>query len=396
MANRALRLAWIRRKGFILNCFLPGLTTDEGLALEVAKYNWNQLGKVGETFLSDKQFVLKAVELDGRNIRHIRGTRLRTDFEVLTVAVANYYNRYDIDKAAELLKHPYPSSSEVKDTMHPRNRLSIPAMKVGFRDFCDIDQLKEIFIRKLKLHKFYLLDFLRGIAIPSSQLTTTGSGRNQPVSRSNLTMLDRGEETSEAFKRLIGEYLAVPIGKEVTFIRKALDNINRPNNYYPIGSPTLSSEDLRTEREREVLGVELPLFPRGRRQHLRLFNNNNDINNFAVVSERAVVPRQNVARGRLRLERHINPLRQDDGHQIPNPNLRRNVAAPPRRDQAPAQGQRWPRRALNILFGGNPNPPVAIPPPPVQIVDQPLLENARLRMDDIDIDAHDDGEDMAL
>merc|ERR1740117_1983644 len=106
--------------------------------------------------------------------------------------------------------------------------LTIASMGRAFH-FLDIDQLKAKTIRKLELHDTFVLEFLRGIAIDSSSPLSPRRGpRGPPALRSQLTMLDRGVETSEAFKRLIAEYLAVPLGKELTLIRKALVNINRP------------------------------------------------------------------------------------------------------------------------------------------------------------------------
>lgn len=258
-ANRDLRVAWIRRKGNVLPCFLPGITTDETLALEVAKHTWKQFHKIGDAFLNDKQFVIKALKLDGRCIKHVKAN-LKTDYEVLTVAVANYYNRYDYEMAvadaAEAAarrknKNTQDDDSSIKET----TPLIIASLPMAFRGFCDINQLKEIIVQKLRLYDFYLLSFLRGIAISSP--------RGPPALRSTLTMLDRGVETSEAFKRLIAEYLSVPVGKELTLIRKALVNINRPA---PNGDPKTKDDDNQLSHIRDVV-------------HRRLQGRNNDDDN---------------------------------------------------------------------------------------------------------------------
>ena len=70
---------------------------------------------------------------------------------------------------------------------------------------------------KMDLHKTFLNDFLRGIAIVTPHVP--------PRRRSHLPMLDRGVETSQAFKQLIAEYLGVPVGKELTLLRTAWDNL---------------------------------------------------------------------------------------------------------------------------------------------------------------------------
>jgi hypothetical protein len=224
-----LRVAWIRRKGNILLCFYPGITTDETLALEVARHTWTQLHKVGEAFLTDKQFVMKALELDGRCIKHVP-VELITEFDVLTVAAANYYTRYDYEvAAAAAMKKKKRTEDDSSSTDSSTDQmLTIASMGRAFQ-FLDIDQLKAKIIRKLELHDTFVLEFLRGIAIDSSSPPSPRRGpRGPPALRSQLTMLDRGVETSEAFKRLIAEYLAVPLGKDLTSLRKALVNIKRP------------------------------------------------------------------------------------------------------------------------------------------------------------------------
>jgi hypothetical protein len=223
-----LRVAWICRKGNILLCFHPGITTDEALALEVARHTWTQLYKVGNAFLNDKQFVMKALELDGRCIKHVPA-ELKNKFDVLTVAAANYYTRYDYEvAAATAMKKKKRTEDDSSSTDSSTDQmLTIASMGRAFH-FLDIDQLKAKIIRKLELHDTFVLEFLRGIAIDSSSPLSPRRGpRGPPALRSQLTMLDRGVETSEAFKRLIAEYLAVPLGKELTSLRNALVNIER-------------------------------------------------------------------------------------------------------------------------------------------------------------------------
>ena len=223
-----MRVAWIRRKGNILLCFYPGITTDEALALEVARHTWTQLYKVGDAFLNDKQFVMKALELDGRCIKHVPA-ELKNKFDVLTVAAANYYTRYDYEvAAATAMKKKKRTEDDSSSTDSSTDQmLTIASMGRAFH-FLDIDQLKAKIIRKLELHDTFVLEFLRGIAIDSSSPLSPRRGpRGPPALRSQLTMLDRGVETSEAFKRLIAEYLAVPLGKELTSLRNALVNIER-------------------------------------------------------------------------------------------------------------------------------------------------------------------------
>ena len=81
---------------------------------------------------------------------------------------------------------------------------------------------------KMDLHKTFVNDFLRGIAIVTPHVP--------PPRRSHLPMLDRGVETSQAFKQLIAEYLGVPVGKKLTLLRTAWDNLESLGSSPPASS----------------------------------------------------------------------------------------------------------------------------------------------------------------
>eukprot|EP00532_Pseudo-nitzschia_australis_P001573 CAMPEP_0168195052 /NCGR_PEP_ID=MMETSP0139_2-20121125/19611_1 /TAXON_ID=44445 /ORGANISM="Pseudo-nitzschia australis, Strain 10249 10 AB" /LENGTH=1022 /DNA_ID=CAMNT_0008118803 /DNA_START=15 /DNA_END=3083 /DNA_ORIENTATION=- len=193
IANRALRSAWIRRDGFLMRCFFPGLYTDQEMALEVAKYTPAQFGRLGGQFLNDREFTIKALEQNGQCVEYI-SPYMKEEFEIITTAAANYYN--EIDKCSP-----------------PAKGLKGKSMMEVFEEICDLHDTKQKIHQKIELHDVFVMGFLRGIAIP--------------IEGSNLAMLDRGVETSEAFKRSIADYLAVPFAKEVTRLRKALANIER-------------------------------------------------------------------------------------------------------------------------------------------------------------------------
>lgn len=316
-----MRVAWIRRKGNILQCFHPGITTDETLALEVAKHTWTQLHKVGEAFLTDKQFVMKALELDGRCIKHVPA-ELITEFDVLTVAAANYYTRYDyeIAAAAAVKKKKRAQDDSSSTDSSTDEMLTIASMGRAF-PFLDIYQLKAKIIRKLELHDTFVLEFLRGIAIDSSSSPSPRRGpRGPPALRSQLTMLDRGVETSEAFKRLIAEYLAVPLGKELTSLRSALVNIKRPApngdaNDHANSQATIPPLFNRFNRRRapmparENAAVHLP--PRQFQLPLRNDDNGNN-NGDQQAAPRLTGPQQREleAQAQERQGRRIRPLRR--------------------------------------------------------------------------------------
>jgi hypothetical protein len=196
--NRDVCLAWIQRGGRVLEAFERLLRSDAELALEVAKYNWSEFHKIGDTFLSDRDFMLQALTRDGRVLR-FAAPPLRQDFEILVMAVAHHYTNHA------------PSD-------HPH----VPSVASTFAGICNLQDLEQQIQAQLQLHQTFLLDFLRGIAIVTPHIP--------PPRRSQLPMLDRGVETSQAFKRLISEYLGVPIGPRLKLLRLAYANLQAPSS----------------------------------------------------------------------------------------------------------------------------------------------------------------------
>jgi hypothetical protein len=200
-SNRNLGTAWIRRGGRVLDSLEIQLRHDRQLGLEVARHNWSEFYKVGEILLRDREFMLEALEQDGRVIR-FASADLTQDVDVLITAVAHHPalpTHGNNDRSALLY------SSTLSST---------------FSGICNLAELKEQIQSKLNLHSSFLLDFLRGIAISPHPNVA-------PNLRSQLPMLDRGVETSQAFKELIGDYLGVPTGRDLRLLRKALGNLQQ-------------------------------------------------------------------------------------------------------------------------------------------------------------------------
>jgi hypothetical protein len=176
--NRDICLAWIKRGGRVLDAFERTLARDEELSLALAGYNWSEFHKVGDILCARRDFMKLAVDRDGRVLR-FASEPIRKDFSILVQAVANH-----------------------KETL----------------GVCGVDpaQFQKTLEEKMYLQQTFLNDFLRGIAVSRPHVP--------PARRSHLPMLDRGVETSQAFKQLIAEYLGVPVGRELTNLRKALTN----------------------------------------------------------------------------------------------------------------------------------------------------------------------------
>lgn len=196
--NRHVCLAWIQRGGRVLEAFERLLRGDAELALQVAKHNWSEFHKVGENLLSDRGFMLEALQQDGRVLR-FAAPPLRQDFEILVMAIAHHYTNH----APSDIPHVAPVATT-------------------FAGICNLQELQKQIQTQLDLQKTFLCDFLRGVAICTPHIP--------PPRRSPLNMLDRGVETSQAFKELIAEYLGVPIGPRLKLLRKAHDNLkNSPS-----------------------------------------------------------------------------------------------------------------------------------------------------------------------
>jgi hypothetical protein len=219
-AHRDVCVAWMQRGGPVLKPFKRLLRVDVDLALLLAQYNWSEFHKVGDVFLSDRAFLLQALQKDGRVLR-FAAPPLRQEFDLLVMAVAHHppptttttttnatttitadphpqhRNNHNHNNHASLLL-PLPVNASVQSTLH---------------GICTVPELQRQIQQQLELHNSFVLDFLRGIAIVAPHIP--------PAHRSALHMLDRGVETAQALKRLIAEYLGVPVADQLQLLRQA-------------------------------------------------------------------------------------------------------------------------------------------------------------------------------
>jgi Domain of unknown function (DUF4116) len=188
--NRDVAIAWIRRTGGTLDAFDALLQTDEEMCMEVAEHAWRDFGRVGEALRSNVAFMTRAVDVNGRVLRYA-SREIRQDLDLAVRAIAS---------------HPDALGSSAAE---------------GTALFgIDCNAVRDHVQSKLDLHTTFVRDFLRGIAITKPHLP--------PARRSQLTMLDRGVETSEAFKQLIAEFLGVPVGANLKIMRIAMRNLTSP------------------------------------------------------------------------------------------------------------------------------------------------------------------------
>jgi hypothetical protein len=300
--QRCVCLEWIRRGGRIMEAIERQLDTE--LSLAIAEHNWSEFHKCGETLLGDKDFILQAVQRDGRVLR-FASREIQQDFWVVAQAVANH-----------------------KDSLPLPHGMSLSEFSTALQ-------------QKLDLQKTFMIYFLRGIAIPSPTIA--------PALRSPLNLLDKGQETSEALKKLIAEYLGVPIGAQLKLLRTAQNVLNSPRVHRE------ESETLLLETATRFAARDAPL------NRARLF-----------LMRRARQEQQRQGQQQAQLQAH----------------------PPQRQPGLPAAGERMNIRVMPLVAAARPVRPIrrgARLPRPVQ---EPVA--AAMMLDDIDSDGDDSIEDIIM
>jgi hypothetical protein len=181
--NREIVMAWIRRGCRVLPAFEAMVAEDEQVALEIAEHSWREFAKVGNGLKANVEFMTKAVDTNGRVLR-FSAPSIRDDLNLVVRAVASH-----------------------ADALVPSIRVDKATLTQHVQD-------------KLELHKTFVNEFLRGIAVPTPHIP--------PSRRSQLPMLDRGVETSQAFKQLIAAFLGVPVGDDLRIMRTCYKNLTDP------------------------------------------------------------------------------------------------------------------------------------------------------------------------
>ena len=187
--TKPVAIAWIQRGNRCMNHF-TGFYDDPEFALEVAAHCCTDFHLMAADLRASLDFMQQAVDRNGCVVR-FASTDLQSNCALLVRAVAQ--TSYAL----------WPDS---------------PVTPEQLEDYVDT---------KLNLQKLFMEEFLRGIAISNPRLP--------PPRRSALPLLDRGVETSEAFKRLIAEFLGVPFGTDLALLRAAQSNLrgHRPSNPPP-------------------------------------------------------------------------------------------------------------------------------------------------------------------
>lgn len=166
--SRALALSWLKRGCRVLQIFESRLENDRELALTVAEFVHRDYEKIGRQFRDDKSFVIDAVRLNGRNIKHVSDPSM----ELMVSATGTY--------AAAATNRPDLAAH--------------------------VDE-------KLALSEMFRKDFLRGFCVPTS----------------TLFHLNVDSETSTAYKIVVAQFLGVPIGKTLTLYQHCQTKLQQTN-----------------------------------------------------------------------------------------------------------------------------------------------------------------------
>lgn len=202
--NRSTLLAFLRKDlAFIEGIPYARLLSDGGfgndrqLILAALKHKSGVLiglhGDIHLNLLNDRAFIKEAIAVDSRVIGRLpcgypyHEVDYRHDFEMMLLAVA-------------------ASKTTLQAFMHQDHNVMGDLVKFA-------SQVRE----KLRVADVFIGEFLRGIDVVKPNVA--------PALRCRLPMLDKGYETGAALKKLIAQYVGIPLGEELRLLRGASENL---------------------------------------------------------------------------------------------------------------------------------------------------------------------------
>ena len=181
-ANRDVAMAWLSGGGAWLAEFPKEFETDEELALSLAEGFWENLNAVSSSLLADKEFMKKAVALEGNNIIHAQGD-LRYDFDLLVLAFSQ-------DRG--ILEH-----------------------------FSEADKF-EIMVSFTDTVRKKLEEYDTFVNVVESNILHP---HEKNKDRCRLYLLNQGSETARSHSNMIASYLGLPNEEEATKLRVVSDHL---------------------------------------------------------------------------------------------------------------------------------------------------------------------------
>jgi len=177
--NRGIVLAWVRAGGdYLLDHFDEEMEDDQELFLLIAAKNWEDFCCASHDLQNNKEFMLQAVEKEGKLLREA-SAELAEDFDLALVA--------------------FSSSSDVVSlylTERDEDFLFLVKFALGVRE-------------RLEVHT----GFVQGVLC----------GTTRDIKP--LSVLNQGRETTYAYTKLIADFLGIPKGQELRRLRHASSHL---------------------------------------------------------------------------------------------------------------------------------------------------------------------------
>jgi hypothetical protein len=180
--NRDVAMAWLSKGGdWLADDFPEDFWDDEELLLTVAKHNWTEFDCASENLRNDKEFMLKALALDGRVIRDV-SEDLRHDYDLALAAFGK-----DL-RSLQFFSGPEDFEFMVSLTNQVRERL----------EDCSF------FMREM-----------------------VGSIYRRPSADEKclLPMLNQGPDTVQMYQTTLSSFLGLPHGEELAHLQETSKNL---------------------------------------------------------------------------------------------------------------------------------------------------------------------------
>jgi hypothetical protein len=178
--NRDVAITWLSKGGdWLSDDFLEEFDDDEELLLTVAKHNWTEFDYASDALKNNKEFMLRALALDGRVIRDM-SENLRYDFDLALTAFRN-------------------------------NRQALQFYS-GPEDFAFMVSLAQRVRARLEDYDFFTNEIVEVIRRPRD-------------GKCFLPMLNQGPDTLQMYTANIASYLGLPEGEELAQLQETSKNL---------------------------------------------------------------------------------------------------------------------------------------------------------------------------
>jgi len=183
-SNRDVAMAWLSKGGdYLLDDFPEEFDSDEELFLEVVKHNWTEFDNASDELKGKKEFLLRALALDGRVIRDVSDD-LRHDFDLTLVAFSS-------------------------------KRQAIQFYS-GPEDFVFLVSLAQHVRERLEAHHFFHNEvILKGILLSSGKEDC----------KSTWALLNQGPDTLSMYTTSIAAYLGLPDANKLLQLNETSNNL---------------------------------------------------------------------------------------------------------------------------------------------------------------------------